>query len=93
MNRRLGGDLTKLTAQFDAQQQWPGDYMHADRFDITNKKLAKGVESIHPRKERLTRPDNAGEHCQDQIAGSRPKGEALIRRLKTASSALRPVST
>jgi hypothetical protein len=28
-------------------------YMHADRFDITNKKLAKGVGSIHVRKVRL----------------------------------------
>ncbi|WP_155630959.1 HU family DNA-binding protein [Burkholderia cepacia] len=27
--------------------------MHADRFDITNKKLAKGVGSIHARKGRL----------------------------------------
>ncbi|QBY56451.1 hypothetical protein E0W60_36315 (plasmid) [Cupriavidus oxalaticus] len=28
-------------------------YMHADRFDITNKKLAKGVGSIHAQKGRL----------------------------------------
>lgn len=28
-------------------------YMHADRFDITNKKLAKGVGSIHARNGRL----------------------------------------
>jgi hypothetical protein len=30
-------------------------YMHADRFDITNKKLAKGVGSIHAGKERSPR--------------------------------------
>ena len=28
---------------------WQAGYMHADRFDITNKKLAKGVGSIHER--------------------------------------------
>jgi len=28
-------------------------YMYADRFDITNKKLAKGVGSIHARKGRI----------------------------------------
>ena len=31
---------------------WQAVYMHADRFDITNKKLAKGVGSIQTRKVR-----------------------------------------
>jgi hypothetical protein len=33
--------------------------MHADRFDITNKKLAKGVGSVHARKVR--QPYTGGE--------------------------------
>ncbi len=34
-------------------------YMHADRFDITNKKLAKGVGSIHAQKGRLPHATHA----------------------------------
>lgn len=34
-------------------ENWPGGYMHADRFDITKRKLANGDGAMHARKERL----------------------------------------
>jgi phasin family protein len=37
-----------------AMPVWQAGYMHADRFSITNKKLAKGVGSIHARKRTMT---------------------------------------
>jgi hypothetical protein len=46
--------------------------IHADRFDITNKKLVKGVGSIHARKGQLTHEVGAGDHQRndDQLAMS-----------------------
>jgi predicted nuclease of restriction endonuclease-like (RecB) superfamily len=52
----LGDDFA-----FVGRQRRAG-YMHADRFDVTNKKLAKGVGSIHARFERSPQD---GQHSID----------------------------
>ncbi|RQY12150.1 hypothetical protein DF105_32400 [Burkholderia stagnalis] len=43
-------DLIEAAGVLRRSPIWQAGYMHADRFDITNKKLAKGVGSIHARK-------------------------------------------
>ncbi|RQQ00422.1 hypothetical protein DF164_29755 [Burkholderia stagnalis] len=48
-------DLIEAAGVLRRSPIWQAGYMHADRFDITNKKLAKGVGSIHARKGRLPR--------------------------------------
>lgn len=43
-------------------ENWPGGYMHADRFDITKRKLANGDGAMHARKERLAPSDRVPDH-------------------------------
>ena len=47
--RTLGADLIKAAGVLRQVAHRQAGYMHADRFDIRKKKLAKGVGSIHAR--------------------------------------------
>ncbi|PQP05532.1 hypothetical protein C5615_38700, partial [Burkholderia cepacia] len=55
-------------------------YMHADHFDITNKKLAKGVGSIHARKGRLPH-HSLLETVPQSIFARAPNFDAALRAI------------
>lgn len=55
-------------------RQWPirqAGYMHADRIDIANKRLAKGVGSVHARKRRLPLKGQVIAHTEFKLGAGR----------------------